>query len=214
MRRHVGKLSNTDLRCVIVFMQIPNREDHALVVTTDNLPPRFEQALLDVVDSPEGQAETVLANVLSRRMMPDSTKTLLQAMHEAGVLRAVPVTQVIMLPEPNRPYPLADILAMNAAAALGGEAAARAEEETRFNPHANNQNAANSEQRLGIARNLIIEAEMLEADAKSKREKAYQYAPELRPRTKKVAVEKVVELAQTSKSRKASGKGKKSGAEA
>ena len=49
MMRHVAKIANTDQRCVVAFLQIPGREDHALVIPTDSLPPRTEQAVMDLL---------------------------------------------------------------------------------------------------------------------------------------------------------------------
>jgi hypothetical protein len=48
------------------------------------------------------------------------------------------------------------------------------------------------EQRIGVARNLIVEAEMLENDARTKRERAYILYPELQ---KKAAAPKVQKTA-------------------
>lgn len=183
-KRHLGKIVNTDMRCVVVFMQIPDRPDHALIVTTDNLNPRFEQALLSIVESQEAQKEPALGTVLNRRLLPDTGQPILQALHEARLLRPIHIDQILMLPMPNTPYPLREVITM-----MGGVAPAISEEvpviaEEKYNPHVQNANAMNVEQRVGIARNLIIEAEMLESDAKAKRERAYVLSPELAPKKK------------------------------
>lgn len=213
MKRHFARMANTDQRVVVVFMQVPGKEDHALVVSTDNLPPRWEQALMSVADSPEGQGDPDLGNVLGRRMMPDSTETILQALHGAGLLLPVPINNVIMFPEPNRPFALRQILqAMGRIAPdefaqvdkLNEAAAAKAAPkvspvgqhktpvdpfaapaaDTKFNPHTANQSADVSSGDTAIAHGLLMEAEMLEADARAKRERAYQQAPHLRPQVR------------------------------
>jgi hypothetical protein len=187
MKRHIGKIKNTDQRCVVVFMQIPGKEDHALVVSTDNLPPRFEQALMDIVESTEGQADAVLANVLSRRLLGDTGQPVLQALHESGFLRTVHIDQVVMLPLPNMPFPLRQIIIdMGGTAPVSMEPQAVAE---KFNPHTTNADAADAQTKLGLARGLLIEAEMLEGDARRKREQAYRYAPELKSDQAKAKVE-------------------------
>lgn len=187
-KRHLGKIVNTDMRCVVVFMQIPDRPDHALIVTTDNLNPRFEQALLSIVESQEAQKEPALGTVLSRRLLPDTGQPILQALHEARLLRPIHIDQILMLPMPNTPYPLREVITM-----MGGVAPAILEEvpvitEDKYNPHVQNANAMNVEQRIGIARNLIIEAEMLESDAQAKRERAYVLSPELAPKKRAAPV--------------------------
>jgi hypothetical protein len=186
-KRHVGKISNTDQRCIVAWMQIPGREDHALCIPTDALPPRMEQAVMQVLESPEGQAEETLANVLSRRKMPDSpSNTLLEALHVGRHMVAVPVNQVVMFPRPNMPFPLADILRQQGKLSqpVSNEETASRE---KFNTHAHNKAAMSNEQRIGIARNLIVEAELLENEAKGKRDKAYYLAPELQVQTLNLA---------------------------
>jgi hypothetical protein len=216
MKRHLARIANTDQRIVVVFMQIPDREDHALVVSTDNLPPRWEQALMSVVESPEGQGDPNLGNVLARRLMPDTTDTVLQSLHQAGLLIPVPVNNVIMFPEPNRPFALRQILqamgkvlpdeyaavdALNEAKSAKATAPSQPRtspvgqhktpvdpfaNQEKFNPHTSNHNAQASENDIGIANGLLMEAQMLEQDAANKRERAYQHAPHLRPQPKRV----------------------------
>ena len=170
MKRHIGKIRNTDQRIVVVFMQIPGRTDHALVVSTDNLPPKFEQAMMDVVESAEAQGEPTLGTVLSRRLFADSGRSLLETLHNAGLLRAVHVDQVIMLPQPNMPFPLRKIIEQ-----IGDTSALTTPSpvaDDKFNPHTNNVQARSGEEKAAIARNLLIEAEMLQAEADRKRAQA------------------------------------------
>lgn len=175
-KRHIGKIKNTDQRCVVVFMQLPEDENNALVVQVGNLPPMIEDLLNDVVESREAQAEPTLANILHRRFLT-TDKTLLQALHELGLLQVQPIDNIVMTPRPNEPIPLRDVI--NAMKATADAELQQAVE--RFNPYTNNGQALTDEQRLSIARNLLIEAELLEQDAKAKREQAYMYYPKLRP---------------------------------
>lgn len=178
MKRHIGKLANTDQRCVVVYMQIPGREDHALIASTDSMPPRFEQAVMEILESQEGQTDPVLANVLARRIMPESNMSVLQAMHEMGILVPVHIDRVVMLPQPNMPFPLRHIIEGmgNTLPKISESVEPQAQ---KYNPHTANAQAISDENRMAIARNLIIEAEMLESDARRKREQAYAYAPSL-----------------------------------
>lgn len=210
MKRHVGRMKNTDARLVVVFMQIPGRKSHALVVPTEGLPGRYEQNLMALVESNEGQSSENLADVLGRRFLPDSNTPFLQSLHENGLLQAVPIDNVVMFPLPNQPYPLRAILqAMGrqvpepgvpptpsfeqALSQLNeGVVAEPAFDPTtlgapaeipveKFNPHLNNQQASVTEENIGIASNLLAEAADLEAIARGKREQAYRFAPSLRP---------------------------------
>lgn len=189
MKRHIGRLSNTDQRCVVVFMQIPGREDHALVVSTDNLAPRLEAAVMDVVDSVEGQSDAVLGRVLGRRLLPDTGENLMTVLHNQNLLRAVHVDQVTMYPMPNMPFPLRLIIEQ-----MGGvlpEQEAGQGRDDKFNQHQNNVDARSTEERRAIARNLLIEADLHQQDANRKRAEAYKFAPELNPEKGKKAAVKI-----------------------
>jgi hypothetical protein len=180
--RHVAKIANTDQRCVVAFMQIPGREDHALVIPIDNLPPRFEQAVMDVLKSPQGQQEEDFAVALSRHLLPDTGQNIFETLHSQGRLMPISVHQVLMMPSPNNPVKLSTILenlgrlpdqqARNLLAEYAVD---------KFNPHLNNQVAATTERTRSIARGLIVEAEMLELEARKKREQAYGIDTSLRP---------------------------------
>jgi hypothetical protein len=181
MIRHVGKIANTDERCVIAFMQIPNREDHALVIPTDTLPPRYEQAVMDVLKSAEGQNEECFGVALSRRLMPDTGKDIFATLHDGAMLRAVPCSRVLMLPLPNQPIKLTDILIQLGRHVRGSDDTMRQEQLDKFNPHMNNMRANTAEAKRGIGENLLLEARMLEHEAKKKRDLAYSHDPSLRP---------------------------------
>lgn len=184
MQRHIGKLRNTEQRCIVVFMQVPGREDHALVVVTDGLNNRIEQSLMSIVESNEGQHEQDLGVVLGRRIMPDTGERVIEALHNRGLLRAVPIDQVMMLPRPNMPFPLRAIIEQMGRH-VPGAAPVQAEAE-KYNPHVANSNALDVETKNAIARNLLAEADLLAAEVALKREKAYAYAPGLRPSTNPV----------------------------
>ena len=182
IKRHVGKIASTEQRCVVAFMQIPNREDHALVIPTDTLPPLYHQAVMDVLESNEGQQEETLANVLGRRIMPDTGKSIFQTLHERRHLIPVPVSDILMLPQPNSPFPLEMILnglKRNIPQNTNPRYADAAMQ--KYNPHTANQRADNFEESTGIAKNLLVEAQMLQEEADRKRKQAYDIAPHLQP---------------------------------
>lgn len=179
IKKHVGKIKSTDQRCVVVFMQLPDDKNNALIINIESLPPRYEQILMEVVDSTEGQQERNLADALARRMVPETGLTILQEFHNRGFLRAEPVDNLIMLPRPNTPFPLRDILTQ-----MGeldsGEKLTEEVGDVKYNPVVANQSADASESAVMMGRNLLAEAEMLEAEARRKREQAYRTAPILR----------------------------------
>jgi hypothetical protein len=134
-----------------------------------------------------------LADYMNTRSIPETGRTVLTEFHVNGFLRAEPITNVTMMPTPNQPVPLTEVLK-----AMGtlpeGVAVQQAQETEKFNAVINNLHAGKAEERLQMATNLLYEAELLEAEAAKKRESAYQYAPSLRPFVKNTnAVQNTVE---------------------
>ena len=191
MTRHVGKMVNTDQRLIVVMMQIPKREDHALVVPVDGLPARYEQAVMEILQSAEGQAAETFADVLHRRVMPDTGKNVLQTLHEGGMLHPVPITNIMMYPKPNMPFPLTQILeGMGRSLVKSADTTSILDTgptqeqvdlaKQKWNQIQVNQKIEGAEQRRAIAQNLLIEAKMLENASVEKRNRAYEMAPELK----------------------------------
>ena len=110
MKKHIAQNVDTGSRYVVVLLQIPQRPDHALVIQTDGLPPRFEQTVMQILESQEGQAETDLANALARRMYEDTGRTVLATLHERGLLNPVHIDKVTMIPHPAYPISLRTVL--------------------------------------------------------------------------------------------------------
>jgi len=190
MLRHVGRLASTDSKCVVVMMQIPGNMDHALIVESDSLPDRMHQAVMEAVESNEGQQDDILANVLGRKPLPDGGGVdIMNALHTSGRLRPVPIDQVIMVPSPGNAFPLKTILESlgklsndpNAEEIPADLAGQDPNELFGFNPHAHNQDAIENEDTLATAKGILIQANMLQAEANGLYEKAYRAAPSLRP---------------------------------
>ena len=197
MLKHTGQLNNTGKNVVVVFMQLPEDNQHALVIDTDALPDMYNEALRRIVESQEAQQSKNLADVLSRRMAPDgSNQTMLQKFHMGGRLTKTPVSNVTMVPRRGVRWPLADVL--NAMISqedlpqgfddLDAETKAEiASNLKRFNVHESNLTNENSANMTNQASSLLEMAKMLEADAQSKREQAYRMDPNLRPSVKRAA---------------------------
>lgn len=186
--KHVGRLRSTDSKCVIVMMQIPGNDDHALIVESDSLPDRMHQAVMEAVESTEGQAEEVFARVLGRKLLPDSGGIdIMNALHTSNRLRSVSVDEILMVPAPNRAYPLRQIL--ESQGKLGTQIENVAENAVddkndpnlaKFNPHIHNQRTAESESNLGVAKGIMVQADLLAQEANRLYAKAYDLAPSLR----------------------------------
>jgi hypothetical protein len=202
--KHTGILTNTGKNVVVVFMSLPGDPEHCLVVDTDALPDTFNHSLRKVVESIEAQQSKDLADVLARTMSPDgSNTTLLQKFHMSQRLQKVPVDIVTMTPKRGVNWPLKDILAAMSQAKEQKEAEVAdlsdLDPETRaqvsaeigkFNVHAQNMDTQSAEAAADQARQLIVGAELLEAEAANKRAQAYRLDPSLlKPRAKVAKVE-------------------------
>jgi hypothetical protein len=196
IKKHVGKIKSTDRRCVIVFMQLPDAPDKALIIDVEALPPRFEQIISEIVNAPAGQAVRDLADYMNTRQVPETGRSVLNEFHANGFLRVEPVSNVTMLPVPHQPIPLTEVLkSMGILPASVEEQQARETEQ--FNVIVNNLNATKNEERVQLASNMLYEAELLEAEAAKKREQAYQYAPSMRPPKKGTVATQTSEAAIT-----------------
>jgi hypothetical protein len=197
MTRHIGVMNNTGNKVAVVFMSLPGDEGNCLVIDTDSLPDMFQQTMRRLIDSDDAQQSENLADILDRRVSPDGSNTsLLTKFHQSGRLQKVPVDLVTLTPNKGTKWPLKDVL--NAIRASRNETnisdladmdpdEARIAQQamSNFNPHAHNAEVMNEETRASKARDLIVMAEMLEADAAARRQQAYQLMPDLAPKKTK-----------------------------
>ena len=178
--KHVGRHNGTGQRLSVVFLQLPDEKENALVVYSDSLPDRYHDAFMEAVESPEGQASQNLYEVLTRKVFWHGTP-MLETLHKEGLLRKVPTSAIIMMPNSNTNVPLNDILAQME----NPEVVDTPVNDTTQTPEpsqvdANVEESKQDENRQ-IAQNLMIQAQLLEQDAVAKREEAYKYDPSLKP---------------------------------
>lgn len=185
IKRHIGVLNNTGSRIVVVFRKIPDDEKHCLVVESDRLPDRYHDSLHDIVNSVEAQSTVELSEVLNRRVFPDGQNAL-QALHYGHFLRKAEVKMVTLYPKPGRALPL-ELLN----AEVDGKVPEYIQAQEQEKKEAETVPTDNS----AIAKGLILQAELLEEDARQKREEAYELMPSLRPKSKS---KKKAEVEQTS----------------
>lgn len=186
MVKHVGLLG--DKRCLII-QQLPEDLDNVHVVDSDALPEIYHQALMSMVESAQAQQSVWFSEVLNRRVMPDGGNAL-QVLYQRGLVKIVPVTSVTMVPRPNQHVPLTDVINfMNGTADVTKENVnnelkanqQKVNENTLVNQYANNLAGDDLELRKAQARNIMVEAKMLQADVDKKLEIAYSIDPSLRP---------------------------------
>jgi hypothetical protein len=183
IKRHVGRIKSTDRRCVVVMMQLQDENgiildpNNAMIIDTDSLPDRLQQPLLDIVDSAEGQNETVLARLLARRSGPESGVDIFTSLcggfNGANYVRKISVNDVVMYPAPNNPVPLSVVL----------EAIGSPTKEIKVEPKPMTQ-----EEKIIQAKALLLEAQDLQELAYKKIEEAWELDPSLKPLEPAIAV--------------------------
>jgi hypothetical protein len=178
--KHVGRHNGTGQRLSVVFLQLPDDKENALVVYSDSLPDRYHDAFMEAVESPEGQASQNLYEVLTRKVFWHGTP-MLETLHKEGLLRKVPTSAIIMMPNSNTNVPLNDILAQMD----NTEVVDTPVNDTTQTPEPSqvdtNVEESKQDENRQIAQNLMVQAQLLEQDAVAKREEAYKYDPSLKP---------------------------------
>jgi hypothetical protein len=182
LKKHSGQLSNTGVRVAVVFRKIPNDDTHCLLVETERLPDSYHDYIIQCLNSKEALETNEFYEVLNRRTFPDGLNCL-TALHQKGFLRKEPVANVSMMPLPGQKVPLELINATIDKKVDEYKARQNAQTQvplelppiptkTATTPVADN---------VAIAKGLILQAELLEADANKKREEAYLLSPDLKP---------------------------------
>lgn len=209
--KHVGKFGEKP--CLVVFRELPGEADYCLIVQTELLDSRQHDDLMSVVTSMEAQESNDISQVLHRRQFTDGSN-MLSSLHYGKKLQKVPVSHVALTPLPNQSVPLADVN-QELRKLEGGytppktdpaslqeqrkyEAPAPEPVDTRpieTDPTLARQKADASVTQdpltptNDVARNLMVQAELLEQDAhallrdaEAKKAEAYRLNPELEPR--------------------------------
>lgn len=189
MIHHTGQIINTGKKCIIVMLELPEKPGYSLIAETDSLPERIHDPLMSILTSNEAQNSKNLAEVLHRRLMPDNNISILLELHNLGYLRAEPAENIYLVPRNNIRIKASDVI-KEIRKMTGNKNSDEVEEkpleETNVeNFYTENLTLMNEEKNLEIAKNMLIQASMLEEDAKKLREKAYDLAPSLVPKKSK-----------------------------
>jgi len=165
--RHVGKMKDRGTKVLVVFMQLPEDAASSLVVETHTLPDLAQDEIIRLIETDECQKEDNLGDFLNRKTLTSGgSGSILNWLHTAGKLRKVAVNDVIMVPHPGHPIALSELLKL-----MKGETATT-EVKTPL------VTAKTVEEKVAIAQNLLIEAEMLREEAAKKEKQAHDMMPE------------------------------------
>lgn len=185
--KHVGTHVGTNTRLSVVFLRLPDEPENALVVYSDSLPDKYHEDFMSAVESKEGQAAKELYEVLARKVFWNGN-SMLETLHKEGLMKKIPVDQIIMNPNSTTALPLSDLLAQMDE--ITGGQATRTPEATQPTVQENiaeQVDASLDGDNKKIAQNLLVQAVMLEQEAEKKRAEAVKYDPSLGPKAEKPA---------------------------
>lgn len=104
--KHVGK--NGDRRVAIVFKEVPGEDHMCLVVYPDVMQTGMHDALMRVIESPEGQQADNLGEALHSKFFPDG-RPMLVALHKEGMLKKVQTNTIVITPTPTSSCKLSEL---------------------------------------------------------------------------------------------------------
>jgi|TARA_R110001606_G_scaffold385041_1_gene548304 hypothetical protein len=113
-KKHIGKVKNTGLKCIIVFRAIYDErgnvqdDKNCLVIETDRLPDMEHDDIVRVVESPMGQEAAEFYSIAARSTFSDSSP-MLQKMHKMGWLKKHPTENILVTPNNFTSVPLNEI---------------------------------------------------------------------------------------------------------
>lgn len=165
-------------------MEVPGAEDYALVVETDSLPPKFYDSFIETVSN-EGQKSSNLSEVLAKKIFPTG-ENMLKALHDHGKLTKVHSSRLEMFTVGMNTIKLSEIVnELRKSKGVSNLVESKEEvkntellTETDLTPKVNSLDLPPEDE----AKNLLAQAQLLEADMKELKEKAYSLCPDLKPK--------------------------------
>jgi len=182
--KHVGTHKGTNTRLSVVFLQLPDDKDNALVVYSDSLPEKYHDDFMSAVESREGQSSAQLYEVLSRKVFHNGNN-MLDTLHKEGLMKKMPVEQIIMSPNSTTQISLVDLLAQMKN--IGENTVAPSPAPSVQQNVTEQVDVAAQGDNKKIAQNLLIQAVMLEKEADRKRAEAIKFDPTLTEKATKPA---------------------------
>lgn len=208
--KHVGE--HNGKKVVIVEKQIPGEPHMCAVVYSTNIPTKFHDDIMKLLESAEGQAEKEFGLILNRRQSSDG-RNLLQAIAQEGYLKKAPTNQVIVKPNAASAIRLDELNNLLKMAGEGETAIAKLEQldreagfkDTRKNPgtsvvqEAAQAPATSVMDDTALAANYVSQATRMKAEAQSLLAEAQRLEEEATKLNPALAKKKVSKSGKSSK---------------
>ena len=187
--RHIGKVPNTGARIVVVFRQLPDEPDQALIVYSDALTDRYHDDLMAALESPNAQTGPDLFPFLQRQRFSDGIP-MLDALHGKKLLHKTPTSLITITPAQGMTIKLDELnkdLGDIDWGTLEQPAARQVVDTNAIQPgdHAPASATPAGKTALSdadLAAQRLTQATSLEEEAKRLRDEAYEYDPNLKPK--------------------------------
>ncbi|MDA8842116.1 hypothetical protein N9N08_00390 [bacterium] len=184
LMKHVGKFGEKP--CVVVFREVPNEPENCLIVETSLLENQKHDDLMNVIQSLEAQESNNIADVLSRRQFTDGSN-ILNDLHFSKKLQKVAVDMVFLTPTPSDKISLKEV--NSEINKLEGGYTPPKTDPVSVDTQPITESADAELPEASVAENLLVQAELLEQDAKAiledaeaKKSEAYNLDPSLKPK--------------------------------
>ena len=197
--KHIGKVANTGLKCVVVFREIYDERgnvsdpNHCLVVETERLPDMEHDDVVRVVESPAGQQANQFYEIAHRSMFADGIN-MLTKLHSRGYLKKYPTDQILMTPNAHTAVKLSEVNEIVRKQKTGMSDAdiqntmvddtdqpPRTQTTAQQTTPAPTADAGVMDD-TALAKSMLDQASTYEAEVKRLREEAYAMAPDLKPK--------------------------------
>lgn len=174
--KHVGYNIDSKRKYVVVFRELPEDNTNALVVDTATLTDRYHDGLMSAVESTEAQDSDDLYKVLDRKLFFDG-ENVLAHLHVKKFLKKIATNKVVLSPRPGSEISLDKYNEQLGAIVIPEPSTDKPSDFTAGQEEASSK--------LRIAKNLIIQAQLLEEDARKKRAEAENEYPGINDETKR-----------------------------
>ena len=200
--KHVGQVSNTGLKCIVVFREIYDDKgnviepDNCLVVETERLPDMEHDDIVRVVESPAGQEAAEFYEIAHRSMFADGINMLVK-LNSRGYLKKYPTDQILMTPNSHTSVKLSEIneIIRKTNSGMSPQDIENSMQDdtdkpprtsTSLSPSQTIDQAVPTDETAiddnALAQTMLDQAITYEAEVKRLREEAYAMAPSLKPK--------------------------------
>ncbi|AUS02978.1 coil containing protein [Vibrio phage 2.275.O._10N.286.54.E11] len=190
--RHRGVVEATGSRCIVVFRELPDQPDKALICYSDSIPEMYATSLARVVDG-NGQGTKDLYEVLTREFTPDGGD-FLTTLHNMGKLHTIDANKVQMQVTPSYNIRLDQLNAQIRGDDTPANDSNPDDLQKKLNPYKQQNEAEADINASGIAERLLMEADDFQQEADRKRNRAYELRPELKPAEPLISSEEIAAL--------------------